>query len=85
MSRQVKLAGKPASAADTARALGVPPSRLDKLKDLALRILPKSMRKTRANGAKLAASPPGVKLHSKSRTKKGSRNAPKKNRAATTS
>ena len=85
MARQVKLAGKFATADDTARALGVPPSRLEKLKDLALSVLPKHMRKTAPNGTKPAASASGATLAVKSRTKKSSRNAHTKNRATATS
>ena len=83
MARQVKLDGKFATADDTARALGVSSSRLDELKALALSMLSKRTRKTAPNGAKPAASAPGVKLAVKSRTKKSSRNAHTKRRATT--
>ena len=60
MSRQVKLAGKSATADDTARALGVPSSRRDKLKELALSVFAKRMRETAPNGVEPAASTPGA-------------------------
>ena len=81
MAQQVKLAGKFLTADDTARALGVPDSRRDELKALALSMLSKRARKTTSNGAKPAASAPGAKLTVKSRTKKSSRNAHTKSRA----
>jgi hypothetical protein len=85
MARQVKLAGKFATADDTARALGVPASRLDQLKALAREMTSKHAGKTAPNGTKPAASEPGAKLAVKSRTKKSSRNAHTKNRATATS
>jgi hypothetical protein len=81
MARQVKLAGKFATADDTARALGVPSSRLDELKALALSMLSKRARKTAPNGAKSVVAAP----EEKSRTRKSSRNAPTKRRATATS
>jgi hypothetical protein len=85
MARQVKLAGKFATAEDTARALGVPSSRLDELKALALSMLSKRTGKTAPNGAKPVASAPDAKAAVKSRTKKSSRNAHTKSRATATS
>ena len=85
MAQQVKLVGKFASAEDTAKALGVPSSRLDELKALALSMLSKRARKTPPNGAKPVASAPGAKVAVKSRTKKSSRNAHTKSRATATS
>jgi hypothetical protein len=41
-------------------ARGVPSSRLNKLKELALSVLAKRMRKTAPNGGKPAASTPGA-------------------------
>jgi len=84
MAPQVKLAGKFATAEDTAKALGVPSSRLHKLKALAREVTSKRARKAAPNGAKLAASASGAKLPVKSRTKKSSRNAPTKSRATAT-
>jgi len=81
MPRQVKLAGKFATADDTARALGVPASRRDKLKELALTVLPRRAPKSAPNGVKPAASAPGAQVAVKSRTKKSSRNAHTKRRA----
>ena len=76
MATQVKVAGKFATAEDTARALGVPSSRLSQLKALAREVTSKRARKAAPNGAKLTV---------KSRTKKSSRNAPTKSRATATS
>ena len=85
MAQQVKLAGKFATAEDTAKALGVPASRLDKLKALALSMLPKRLRKTAPNGAKIAASASDAKAAVKSQTEKSSQHAPTKSRATATS
>jgi len=85
MAQQVKLAGKFATAEDTAKALGVPPSRLQRLKALALSVLSNRDRKTAPSGTKPAASASGAKLTVKSRTKKSPRNAPTKSRATATS
>jgi hypothetical protein len=81
MARQVKLAGKFATADDTARALGVPSSRLHKLKALAREVVSKRTEKTAPNGAKPADSATSAKVAVKSRIRKSSRNAPTKSRA----
>jgi hypothetical protein len=85
MAQQVKLDGKFATAEDTAKALGVPPTRLDRLKALALSMLPKRAQPAAPKGAKIAASASDAKVNVKSRAKKSPQNAPTKNRATATS